>query len=127
MNIKEFLGTLEDFYKPEPGEEKKGIGHELEHIKGVIIRTKIISNILNDKLLVSDKADKFKEFGFKNKAINEDISMTVAAFHDIGNLIDRDDHNHFALGIVKGELTPEDILSVPFEGMTDDEKKRIFK
>ena len=103
--LEKFLIGLENFYKSEPGDEKKGIGHEIEHINGVILRSKKYVEMINENP-EAYKLDKKVDIG---------KATVIAALHDIGNVIERDYHNHYAFAIVKGELSVEDFCSVPFE------------
>lgn len=98
-----FLRSLEEFYKPEKGKEKMGIGHEIEHINGVMLRTKKYVTIVNSSL---------SDYG-ETSPVDYGIAATCAALHDIGNEIERDGHNHFGFGIIKGRLTIDDYFSVP--------------
>lgn len=119
--LKQFLYKIEHFYQPENPKQKDGIGHEIEHIKGVIRRTKTISDIVNNNL----------ESYNTNTPIDINIATTVAALHDIGNVIDRDSHNHFGAGIILGQLNVEYILRVPVSCdkniATDDKIKNALK
>lgn len=106
-DLKNMLRDIEKFYQPEHPELKDGIGHEVEHIKGVIRRTEEITNIVKDNT---------------NEKPRMDLSITVAALHDIGNVINRDFHGHLGLGILKGELSFNDILDVPIKFKYDSNK-----
>ena len=116
-SVKRFLKSVEGFYQPENPKAKTGIGHEVEHLKGVIMRSHQILGIVKNKT---------------EQDISAELVTSVAVFHDIGNVINRDCHNHIAYGIVMGKLTPEDILSVPMDiknkpaFLTEQEKKKIL-
>lgn len=99
------LYDIEEFYQPKNPSKKDGIGHEVEHIKGVILRTEEIVKIINTN---PEKYD-------MDEPVDMQLACYVSALHDIGNSISRSDHNHLGLGIINGELTIDDILSVPFE------------
>lgn len=103
VQLKRFLGSLEEFYKPKENEEKLGIGHEVEHICGVMLRARRFAKIVNENL------EQFNE----KKHIDYGIVATVAALHDIGNVIERDGHNHYGFGIIKGKLTVDDYFAIP--------------
>lgn len=127
IDMKEELQSLlyktYDFYKPSTREkaiEKAGIGHEAEHVKGVLMRMNEAVNIFeackNEKMRNDSKYD-----------IDRAISSTVAAFHDIGNCIDRDTHNHLGRGIIQGELSYTDILSVPNPKLFKEDQEYLYK
>lgn len=101
--LKEFLCQIEKFYQPINPLDKDGIGHEIEHIKGVIHRSKEITDIIEDNLELYKESDK----------MDMNLVTTIACLHDIGNVIGRDAHNHFGAGIVLGELNFEYIARVP--------------
>ena len=103
--LEKFLIELENFYKSEPGDEKKGIGHEIEHINGVILRSKKYAEMINENPEIY-KLDKKVDIG---------KVTVIAVLHDIGNVIERDYHNHYALAIVKGELSVEDFCNIPLK------------
>lgn len=107
--LKNFLYELEKFYQPEHPELKDGIGHEIEHIKGVVRRTNEIIDTMND-------------YDYNVEDFDKNISVLVAALHDIGNAISRDDHGHLGYGIIMNKLELEDILSVPIEYKMDGDK-----
>jgi HD superfamily phosphodiesterase len=100
--LKNFLYELEKFYQPEHPELKDGIGHEIEHIKGVVRRTNEIINTMND-------------YGYNVENFDKNISVLVAALHDIGNVISRDDHGHLGYGIIMNKLELENVFNVPIE------------
>lgn len=105
--LKNFLNSIEQFYQPKDASEKDGIGHEIEHIKGVIERMHIIAQTINENPSL-----------YQETKVDYNIATTVAALHDIGNTINRDDHNHLGYGIIMGKLTPSDILKAPTKGNT---------
>ncbi len=99
----DFLSDIGEQYTPEHPEEKTGIGHEIEHMKGVMHRSDEIAGVINDN---PGKYDGIK--------IDTKISTTIAALHDIGNTVSRSIHNLIGMGTVQGSLSVEDILSAPF-------------
>lgn len=101
-----FLSSVGDFYTPSPEEavEKKGIGHEVEHIKGVMIRSCDIAEITSNCYKATDT---------DGSSIDLKASTLTAALHDIGNTIERGSHHHMGRGILQGELSIQDVLSVP--------------
>lgn len=105
MSLNTLLHNIGDFYTPpqEEAEKKLGIGHEVEHIKGVVLRADNISDIISNEYKATDNGS----------PIDKGIVATVAALHDIGNTIERSSHEHMGRGIIQGELSPQDILSVP--------------
>ncbi len=109
-NLTEMLKKIEEFYQPENPIEKNGIGHEIEHIKGVIRRSDEIADILIKEL---------------NQDIRKDMVTTIACLHDIGNSINRDFHNHIGFGIIKGELTLEDVFNGSFKMLQHKEYKNL--
>lgn len=62
--LKDFLYELEKFYQPENPKLKDGIGHEIEHIKGVVRRTNEIINTMND-------------YGYNVEDFDKNISVIV--------------------------------------------------
>lgn len=98
--VKHLLNNLKKFYEPENPESKKGIGHEIEHIKGVLHRSKQITDIVKDKT---------------KEPLDYKLVSTIAALHDIGNVISRKYHGNVGLGIIKGELTIDDICNSPIK------------
>lgn len=105
MSLNSLLHNIGDFYSPpqDEAEKKLGIGHEVEHIKGVVLRADNISDIISNEYKATDNGS----------PIDKGIVATVAALHDIGNTIERSSHEHMGRGIIQGELSPQDILSVP--------------
>lgn len=103
--LEDFLGTIESFYKADEGKEKEGIGHEIEHINGVILRAMEYAELVNSDLA----AYKQKE------PVDMGIVATCAALHDIGNVIERDAHGQYAYGIVMGRLSLNDFFKVPYK------------
>lgn len=97
IKLKNFLLFTEEFYKPENPKNKDGIGHEIEHIKGVCQRSMEIYDTLKQHKYIDD-------------TIKPEIVLTVAALHDIGNAIDRKNHNFLGNGILNGYLTVEGII-----------------
>ena len=97
------LDNLGKFYTPENPQAKDGIGHEIEHLKGAIRRCGEITGVVNDSP---------EKYGV-DTGIDNRVSTTVSALHDIGNVCSRENHNHFSRGIVQGYLLPENVVSVP--------------
>lgn len=104
--------NTKEFYTPEHPEAKDGIGHEIEHLKGVMNRTIRYADIVHTKT---------------GEEIDAGVAITVAALHDIGNVIARDNHNHFAYGVVKGELPPEAILKIPKKEIQEQDAKQAIQ
>ena len=96
--LKDFLLNIEKFYQPEHPELKDGIGHEIEHIKGVVHRTEEIVKTINGNP---------QKYGEKLDLLT---ATSVACLHDIGNVISRDGHNFLGEGILKGNLTTENCI-----------------
>lgn len=96
--LKHFLLNIEKFYQPEHPELKEGIGHEIEHIKGVVHRTEEIVKTINNN---PEKC---------NTNLDLLVATTIACLHDIGNVISRDGHNFFGEGILKGSLSIESCI-----------------
>ena len=108
MNVKDVLLYGEQFYKPKYPRAKEGIGHENEHIKGVLKRGQRIVETMKENPVI------FKDFTY-----DADVLAAALALHDIGNTIDRENHNIFGRGIVQGYLSLEDILSAPSDCITN--------
>ncbi len=108
--INAFLKGLEKFYAPKHPELKDGIGHEIEHLKGVVMRSDIICEEIINNPNIEQEPDK-------------NIVKAVAALHDIGNIITRAGHNNIGAGIVRGQLRIDDILDTPMETVERGKKK----
>lgn len=101
----DFLESIEEFYKAKEGEEKQGIGHEIEHINGVILRAAEYAQFVNEDLKTYKQKD----------LVDLGIVATCAALHDIGNVIERDAHGQYAFGVVMGKLEFDDFFKVPYK------------
>lgn len=93
---KELLNIIERLYKQEIEENglEEEIGHGIEHIKGVVKRSAKVSQQIPE----NDRPENF-----------DDLVATVAALHDIGNLIDRDFHNIYSGALIRNNLSLSDI------------------
>ncbi len=125
--LQNLLNLAEEFYTLSSKEEAIGKlsdnGHLKEHIKTVLERMRKLIDLFN--------ANKTEEMNHNPQyEIDDAVALAVAAYHDIGNSLNRKYHNHLARGIIQGELTYSDILSVPIKSFSKEKQSeyiRIFK
>ena len=115
MEIKEFLHSIERFYQPENPKKKDGIGHEIEHIKGVCYRTGEFCQLINTHK------------GIYGQSVDSKIAVSIACLHDIGNVISRKGHNILGKAILEGKINKNDvILNAPDLSQTEKVKLLNF-
>ena len=110
-----FLSNIEKFYAPKHPEAKDGVGHENEHIKGVITRSAEMCDVINNNQQI---------FGYK---LEKSIATTLACLHDIGNVITRDMHNFVGEAIFKGELTAKHIVKHSYGKFNKKDREKLSK
>ena len=111
--LKNFLLGLEKFYQPEDLQAKDGIGHEIEHIKGVVRRSTRICNTINAH----------KEI--YGKGVDSMIAASVACLHDVGNLVARKGHNFFGEAIFSGNLTAKHVVKHMMDKASKTERTKM--
>ena len=108
---------LNDFYAKKTNQEN--IGNESSHVFGVIKRSLQRMDLINENEEFKSKLD---------APLQKDIVLAVAALHDVGDVIGRNNHNQFSKGIIQGKLYLQDILNEkaePFNRLPADTRKTI--
>ncbi len=93
------LFALNEFYN---SDRKYNIGHGSSHVFGVMKRSLQRYYFINEN-------PEFKDV--LTEPISKDIIIATAVLHDVGNVINRKNHNQFSKGIVQGYLHIDDILN----------------
>ena len=109
--------VLNDFYAKKTNQEN--IGNESSHVFGVIKRSLQRMDLINENEEFKSKLD---------APLQKDIVLAVAALHDVGDVIGRNNHNQFSKGIIQGKLYLQDILNEkaePFNRLPADTRKTI--
>lgn len=110
-----FLKSVESFYAPKHPFLKDGIGHENEHIKGVITRSAQMCDVVNNNPEI---------FGYQ---LEKHIAATIACLHDIGNTISRDMHNFLGEGIFNGDITAKHIVKHSYGKFNKRDREALSK
>lgn len=115
IELNNFLKSVEEFYAPKNPFLKDGVGHENEHIKGVITRSAQMCDVINNNPEI---------FGYK---LEKHIAATIACLHDIGNVISRNMHNFLGEGIFNGEVTAKHIVKHSYGEFNKRDREKLSK
>jgi hypothetical protein len=114
--IRNFALSLEDFYRADDPQKKEGIGHEIEHIKGVVARV--------GEVVTEHNKGSFNS-GRKTILYDRPTAVLAACLHDIGNVVSRENHNFLGQAILVGKFSVRDLIENNHE-LSPNAKKKLL-